>query len=65
MEADGEDALEWRGGFGLFCESELVHQLQVEGDLVEEWAGQLVKLLHERRFGRRLDHEIELFLFPS
>ena len=64
MEADGEDALERRAGFSFFSECELVHQLQVEGHLVEEWAGQFVKLLHERRFGRRLDHEIELLLFP-
>ena len=64
MVADGEDVLEWRGGIGLLGEGELVHQLEVEGDLVEERAGQLVKLLHERRFGRRFDHKIELLLFP-
>ena len=64
MVADGEDALERGGGFGLLGEGELVHELEVEGDLVEERAGQFVQLLHERRFGRRLDHEIELLLFP-
>ena len=71
MVADGEDALKrrtgggGRRGVGGLGEGELVHELQVEGDLIEERAGQFVQLLHEGRFGRRLDHEIELFLFPS